>query len=370
MRGISTESIREKVYDHNRLTREEGVYLYTECDLLDLAEMARFKKMQISGQHVFFNVNCHINLSNICVSRCKFCAFGRDKHDEGAYLMTAEEAFQYGSQYVNSGITEFHVVSAMHPDMPFSYYLDVISRLHRAYPDIHIQGFTAVEIFHFSRISELPVKEVLQQLKEAGLGSIPGGGAEILKDEIRKQLCPNKASSQDWLDVHRRAHELSIKTNCTMLYGHMETLEDRIDHMISLRTVQDQAPGFQSFIPLPFLPDNTGISHLKRTSAVDDLKTIAISRLMLDNIEHIKAFWIMLTLPIAQVALDFGADDVDGTVVEERIMHAANVGTEKGISKSHMIRLISESGYIPCERDTLYNILHRYAEELVPGRGA
>ncbi len=354
------DTIKEKVANNIRLSREEGIYLYTKCDFLDLAALARQRKISLTEDKVYFNVNCHINLSNVCISRCKFCAFGVDPDHPSAYLMSREEAFAYGSKYVDSGITEFHIVSAMHPDMPFEYYLEIVSDFYKHYPKIHIQAFTAVEIVHFAKIANKSVREILTELKTAGLGSIPGGGAEILNDNIRNQLCPKKATSAEWLEVHKIAHELNIKTNCTMLYGHVESIEDRIDHMITIRELQDIAPGFQSFIPLPFLPSNTGLTEIKRSSAVEDLRTIAVARLMLDNIEHIKAFWIMLTLPIAQIALDFGADDVDGTVIEEKIMHAADVETEKGISKSRMIDLIKEAGYKPCERDTLYNIVRTF----------
>ncbi|MEN6326170.1 MAG: aminofutalosine synthase MqnE, partial [Syntrophomonas sp.] len=329
-------------------------------DLLTMGQLARYKKIEKSGSHVFFNVNRHINLTNICLSRCKFCAFGLDKDGTGAYCMTPAEAFTYGAEAVDYGITEFHVVSALHPDKPFEYYVDVIRRLHTAYPDIHIQAFTAVEIFHFAKISGLSIRDVLQTLKDVGLGSMPGGGAEVFNDDIRRSLCPNKALSKDWLEVHRTAHELAIKTNCTILFGHVETYADRINHMLLLRELQDEAPGFQSFIPLPFLPENTGMTNIKRTSSVDDIKTIAIARLMLDNIDHIKAFWIMLGVPVAQISLHFGADDFDGTVVEERIMHAAGATTEKGISKQDIINLIKQAGYIPTERDTLYNIIRTY----------
>ncbi len=353
--------IKEKVKLHERLDRTDGLYLYESHDLLGIGEIARDKKLEMSGRNVFFNVNRHINLTNICVSRCKFCAFGVDEDGAGGpYLMTADEAFDFGAAAVDHGITEFHIVSAMHPNLGLDYYAEVVRKLNQGFPDIHIQAFTAVEVFHMHRISGKPIREVLQTLKDAGMGSMPGGGAEIFNDEIRKILCPNKAMSDEWLDVHRIAHEMGIKTNCTMLYGHIESKADRIEHMIRLRELQDQSPGFQSFIPLPFLPENTSMAHIKRTSAVDDLKTIAISRLMLDNIPHIKAFWIMLGLPIAQVALDFGADDIDGTVVEERIMHAAGAGTAKGISKADLINLIKDSGYVPAERDTLYNIIEEF----------
>lgn len=354
------QSIVEKVHNDVRLSREDGVYLYRSHNLLAIGELARYKKIKASGHNIFFNVNRHINLSNICVSRCSFCAFGLDDEEQGAYVMTPQEAFQYGAEAVDYGITEFHVVSALHPNKPFDYYVEVVNSLHSAYPNIHIQGFTGVEINYFAQISGLSIREVLQILKEAGLGSLPGGGAEILNDRIRRQLCPKKANSEEWLNVHRTAHQLGLKTNCTMLYGHVESIEERIDHLISLRELQDQDPGFQAFIPLPFLPENTQLGNIKRTSAVDDIKTMAISRLMLDNIEHIKAFWVMLGIDIAQLCFNFGADDIDGTVVEEKIMHAAGATTQKGISKEDLIQLVKEAGFIPIERDTLYNVLKEF----------
>ncbi|MEA4925812.1 MAG: aminofutalosine synthase MqnE [Syntrophomonadaceae bacterium] len=352
--------IADKVYSNIRLSQEDGIYLYQSSDLITIGELARYKKLQTSGQNIFFNVNQHINLTNVCTSRCEFCAFGVDHQNNNSYLMTRKEAFDYGSSAVDCSITEFHIVSAMHPDMPFDYYVGVVNDLHQAFPDIHIQAFTAVEIFYFAQISGLSIKEVLQALQEAGLGSMPGGGAEILDDTIRRRLCPRKAMSQDWLEVHRTAHELGIKTNCTMLFGHIETMEQRINHLISLRELQDSHPGFQAFIPLPFLPDNTHLDYLKRTSALDDIKTLAIARLMLDNIDHIKAFWVMLGIDIAQISFFFGADDIDGTVIEEKIMHAAGAKTGTAISKEDIIKLIKEAGYIPTERDTLYNILQVY----------
>jgi len=355
------QEITDKVRNGIRLNKEDGLFLYKEADLLDVGQLAREVKIGKTGKHVYFNVNCHINLTNICMSRCKFCAFGVDEDGHGGpYLMSPQEAFDYGSSQVDGGITEFHIVSALHPKMPFEYYLGIIERFHKAYPEIHIQAFTGVEIIYFAQISGLSVEEVLRELQTAGLGSIPGGGAEILSDEIRSVLCPKKATSDQWLEVHRIAHQLGMPSNCTMLYGHIEKIEDRIDHMIKLRDLQDEAPGFQSFIPLPFLPENTQLSNIPRTGAIDDLKTIAISRLMLDNIDHIKAFWIMQGIPIAQVALHFGADDIDGTIVEERIMHAAGAQTSRGISKQQMIKLIKETGYIPTERDTVYNIVKTY----------
>lgn len=357
---LMMQSIADKVKNQVRLSKEDGLYLYQSTDLLTIGELARFKKRAVSGANIFFNVNQHINLTNVCTSRCKFCAFGVDADQNASYVMTPQEAFEYGAAAVEYGITEFHIVSAMHPDMPFDYYLGIVRDLHQAFPQIHIQAFTAVEIFYFAQISGLSVRQVLEALQEVGLGSLPGGGAEILNDEIRRQLCPRKAMSQDWLDVHRTAHQLGMKTNCTMLFGHIESFEDRILHLLALRQLQDEEPGFQAFIPLPFLPENTGLAHLRRTSAVDDIKTLAISRLMLDNIDHIKAFWVMLGIDVAQLAFFFGADDIDGTVYEEKIMHAAGARTGKAISKEDIIVLIKEAGCVPVERDTLYNVLKTY----------
>ncbi|SHG61842.1 de-hypoxanthine futalosine cyclase [Thermosyntropha lipolytica DSM 11003] len=352
--------IREKVANGIRLTKEDGLFLYEFPDLLSIGQIAKEKKKQLIGDYVFFNVNCHINLTNICVSKCKFCAFGVDENAPKPYAMTVEQAFDYASRAVDQGITEFHIVSALNPKLTLDYYVEIISRLKKAYPHILIQALTAVEIVYLANISHLSVEEVLCALKDAGLDAIPGGGAEILDDRIRKELCPRKASSEEWLEVHRIAHKLGIKTNCTMLFGHIENYEDRINHLLKLRELQDEAPGFKAFIPLPFLPENTALAHLNKTSVFDQLKTIAISRLILDNIEHIKAFWVMLGIPVAQIALEFGADDLDGTIIEEKIMHAAGAKTDKGISKTSIIRLIKEAGYIPAERDTVYNILQTY----------
>jgi len=354
------EEIAAKVDSGERLTREDGIYLFSVNDLLALGKMARTVKWRKTGRDVFFNVNRHINLTNVCVSQCEFCAFGRNQYTAGAYTMTVEDALKLAREAMPMKITELHVVSGLHPKLPFEYYVQVISELHREFPDVHLQAFTAVEIQYFSKISGLSVREVLETLKAAGLGSLPGGGAEILKDEVRAAVCPRKASSQEWLEVHRTAHQLGLRTNATMLYGHVETVEDRVDHLLLLRELQDETRGFQAFVPLPFHPENTRLSHIQRTTAVEDLKVVAVSRLMLDNIDHVKAFWIMLGLPLAQISLEFGADDLDGTVVEEKITHAAGAKTELGIAKSELIRLIKQAGYNPVERDTLYNVIARY----------
>lgn len=352
--------IRGRVARGERLDRQDGLFLYDSADLISLGEMARERKRQVSGDKVFFNANHHINLTNVCTNACKFCAFGIKSEQPGAYLMRVEEAVEWASRAEGSGVTEFHIVSACHPDMDFEYYEEVLKRLHERYPDIHLQAFTAVEVAHFASISGLSLKEVLLRLQKAGLGSIPGGGAEILKDSIRRQICPKKAMSDEWLEVHRIAHDLGIRTNCTMLFGHVESKADRIDHLIKLRELQDQHPGFQAFVPLPFLPANTRLDNLERTSALDDVKTIAISRLMLDNIPHIKAFWVMMGVDVAQLALHFGADDFDGTVYEERIMHAAGASSKKGLSRQEILGIVREAGFKPVERDTVYNVVKEY----------
>ncbi len=354
------EEIRGKVARNERLSREDGIFLYESSDIISLGEMARSQKERVSSRQVFFNANHHINLTNVCVNACRFCAFGIDEDAPGAYLMSVDDALEWAAKAEDSGITEFHVVSACHPEMGFEYYEEVISRLHERWQEVHIQAFTAVEIAHFAKISGLSLKEVLLRLQKAGLGSIPGGGAEILKDSIRTQVCPKKALTDEWLEVHSIAHDLGINTNCTMLYGHIESHADRIDHFIALRELQDRHPGFQAFVALPFLPDNTGLAHIERTSAVDDIKTIAISRLMLDNIPHIKAFWVMMGVDVAQLALHFGADDFDGTVFEEKIMHAAGANSKKGLSREEILRIIKDAGFQAVERDTIYNIIREY----------
>jgi aminodeoxyfutalosine synthase len=356
--------IGQKVHKGERLTRADGLYLLESNQLLHIGELARFVKRRKSGDKVFFNVNRHINLTNVCVARCKLCAFGCDADAPQAYVMDSEKAVVIARQAVQEApeMTELHIVSALHPDKPFEYYIDVIKNIHNEFPHLHLKAFTAVEIVHFANISGKSIREVLTVLKEAGLGSMPGGGAEILNDRVRGLVCEKKASAAEWLEVARTAHQLGIRTNATMLYGHVETGEERIDHLITLRELQDETGGFQSFIPFPFHPENTGLGHIKRGTAWEDLKMLAISRLMLDNFDHVKAFWIMLTVPIAQISLAFGVDDLDGTVVEEKIIHAAGAKTALGINKEDIIALIRETGHVPVERDTLYREVQVYGE--------
>lgn len=356
------DKIEEKVRSGIRLTREDGIALFQSNDLARIGALADLVRKRVTGEHVYFNVNRHVNLTNICTSLCKFCAFGCEKDSKNAYAMTKEDALNLAERSVKDpALREFHIVSAMHPDWPYEYYVDIIRMFREKFPNIHLKAFTGVEIQHFVKISGKSVKEVLEDLKEAGMESMPGGGAEILSDRVRNQLCPNKATADEWLEVARQAHKLGIKTNASMLYGHIETIEERVDHMLRLRALQDETGGFRTFIPFPFQPNNTALADtITRTTVWDDLRTIAISRLMLDNFKYIKAYWVMLTLPVAQVALGFGANDLDGTISEERIMHAADVKSSKCLSSDNLVEAIRQAGRVPVERDSEYNIVHIY----------
>jgi aminodeoxyfutalosine synthase len=348
------------------LNRDDGIALFHSDDLVRIGRLANFVREKKNGDRTYFNVNRHINLTNVCTSKCKFCAFYREADTDGAYTMTVEDALKAALESAPLGITELHIVSALHPDLPFSYYVDVIRELKSALPEVHMQAFTAVEIDYFAKISEKTILEVLTELKEAGLGSMPGGGAEVFSGRVREAVCSNKAGAKRWLEVMRTAHSLGIRSNATMLYGHVETLEERVDHLIKLRELQDETGGFQSFVPLAFHPDNTPLEQIKefaRPSAAENLKTLAISRLMLDNFDHIKAFWIMLGMKTAQLSLDFGADDLDGTIVQEKITHAAGAQTDEAIEKDELIQIIRDSGRIPVERDTLYNVIEVFTQE-------
>ncbi len=355
----SIEIAAKKISSGGRLNFTEALALYQQNDILKLASLARSVKERKSGNQVYYNVNRHINLTNICVSGCPLCAFGCKAEQDRAYVMEKAEVIETVSKTVKEipDLSEIHMVSALHPDKPFSYYMDIVAAVKATAPQVHLKAFTPVEIVHFSAISKLSVRTVLEQLKAAGLDSLPGGGAEILDDDIRKIICPNKASTAEWIDVITTAHSLGLPTNATMLYGHIETIEQRIKHLITLRDIQDQTGGFQAFVAFPFHPANTGFDHLQRVSSWEDLKMIALARLILDNFEHIKAFWMMLTLPIAQLALAFGADDLDGTVVEEKIIHAAGATTKTGITKKEIISFVEETGYLAVERDTFYRPL-------------
>lgn len=357
------EDIEEKILQGQRLSREDGIRLFKCHDLAWLGAMADHARQKKCGDIVYYNVNCHVNLTNICTSHCKFCAFGRDSNDTGAYEMTKQQALAVVADAMQDpNLAGLHVVSGLHPTWTFDHYLDILKAIHNTYPELYIKGFTGVEITHFAKISGLSVKEVLLRLRdEAGLQAIAGGGAEILSDRIRNELCPNKATATEWLQVAQTAHSLGIKSNASMLYGHIETLEERVDHLITLRELQDKTGGFQTFICFPFLPKNTELGKgIKQTSMWDDLRTMAISRLMLDNFKNIKAYWVMLTVPVAQVALGFGANDIDGTVHKETILHDAGATSPTYLTEDNIIRIIREAGRVPAACDCNFNILHKF----------
>ncbi|ADU67135.1 Radical SAM domain protein [Desulfurispirillum indicum S5] len=349
------EKIAHKVLAGERLGMAEAVELYDSHNLLGLGRMADILNQRKSGGRVYFNQNRHINHTNVCVNRCRFCAFGKDASEHDAYTMSLEKVLEAAAK-APSTVTEFHIVGGLHPDLPFSYYTQMLSALKKSYPHVHLKAFTAVEIDYFASLTGLRVEEVLEELIDAGLGSMPGGGAEIFAEEVRQRICPEKISGQRWLDIHETAHRLGIHTNATLLYGHVESSADRIDHLERLRRLQDRTGMFQAFIPLAFHSENTDIVK-QGTTGVDDLKTLAMARIYLDNFDHIKAYWIMLGEGIAQISLSFGVNDLDGTVVEEKITHAAGAKTSEAMEKDHLIHLIRSAGKIPTERTTLYEIL-------------
>ena len=354
--------IAEKVLAGGRISFDEGVTLYNSRDLLALGYLAHHVRVKLHGMRTYFNVNRHINPTNVCVASCKLCAFGRKPDAPGAYTMALEEAYRIAGENWSEAITEFHIVGGLHPDLPFQYYLDLLRGLKQRFPNVHLKGFTAVEIGYFSHLTRLSIREILQRMKTAGLDSLPGGGAEIFAPAGRRMICDHKIGAYTWLKVHRLAHELGMHSNATMLYGHIESAEDRVDHLLQLRKLQDETHGFQTFIPLAFHPANTELGKLvehTETSGFMDLKNVAVARLLLDNFPHIKAYWIMMTPRVAQLALRFGADDLDGTVVEEKIYHDAGAKTPQALTRAQLVRLIREAGCEPCERDTLYRPVTR-----------
>jgi aminodeoxyfutalosine synthase len=361
-------AIRDKVENGQRLTFEEGLYLYEHADLFTLGQLANLVRERLHGKYAYYNVNVHLNPTNVCVYRCTFCAFRADLKSPKGYLMSDEEILARAAEAHARGATEMHIVGGLHHQMPYEWYRHILELIHRHYPQLHLKAYTAVEWDWFSRITGRPTKDLLAECKELGLGSLPGGGAEIFHPEIRDQICEHKADAETWLRIHREAHELGLRSNATMLYGHIEKPWHRIDHLIRLRQLQDETGGFQTFIPLAFHPENSRLAHLPKPSVLTDLKTIAISRLMLDNFPHIKAYWVMLGVKTAQIALSFGADDIDGTVVHEKIYHDAGSKEPQELTVAELRRLIEEAGRIPVERDTLYREIIRENASWRPGR--
>jgi aminodeoxyfutalosine synthase len=347
-------AIRDKVEAGQRLSFDDGVYLYDRADLFTLGELANLVRERKNGNFTYFNVNEHLNPTNVCVYRCTFCAFRADLKSPKGYVMSDEQVLERAAEADRRGATELHIVGGLHHQLPYEWYLNVVRIIHKAHPRLHLKAYTAVEWDWFARLTGRPTRDLLAEFKEAGLGSLPGGGAEIFHPDVRPKICEHKADAAEWLRVHREAHELGLRSNATMLYGHIEQSRHRIDHLIRLRELQDETGGFQTFIPLAFHPENTRLDHIPKASGVTDLRTMAVSRLMLDNFAHVKAYWVMLGLKTAQVALSFGADDLDGTVVHEKIYHDAGSDSPQELSVGDIRRLIAEAGRTPVERDTLY----------------
>ena len=354
--SASLEPIRKKVEAGERLDAREALSLWDESvDLHELGELANLVRERKNGNAGYYNINTHLNPTNVCVYRCTFCAFRADLRDPRGYVMDDEQILARGREAVEAGSTEMHIVGGLHHQKGYDWYLGVIRLLHDAHPTLHLKAWTPVEIDWFRHLTKRPVRDILVEMRDAGLGSLPGGGAEIFHPEVRDKICEHKADTDAWLDIHRTAHSLGLRSNATMLYGHIENAYHRTDHLLRLRQLQDETGGFQTFIPLAFHPDNTRLSHLTKPSATMSLRTMAVSRLVLDNFDHVKAYWIMLGIGTAQAALAYGADDLDGTVRHELIYHDAGATTPEVLSVEQIRRLIREAGRDPIERDTLYH---------------
>jgi aminodeoxyfutalosine synthase len=356
--------IREKVLKNERLSFEDGVELYRCHDIVAVGRLANHTRERLNGNLAYYNVNRHINYTNVCVIDCQLCqgAYARKPGEDGGYAMHLDEVFRFAEQEYTDALTEFHIVGGLNPQLPFSYYTDLLSGLKNRFPSVHLKAFTMVELDFFTKITRKPLEWVIEQLRQAGMGSCPGGGAEIFAERARPLIAGHKISGARWLEVARTVHRMGLRSNATMLYGHIETYEERVDHLIRLRELQDETAGFNCFIALAFHPENTFYPRLPATTGMDDLKTIALSRLMLDNFPHIKAYWVTLTPAVAQIALRFGADDLDGTIIEERIIHGAGTPTSPGMTRAQIEQLIRDAGRTPVERDTLYTPLQRVSQ--------
>jgi aminodeoxyfutalosine synthase len=365
---VRLKPVAARVLAGQRLSFDDGVALFRSHDLLAIGWLANHVREQRHGNICYYNINRHINPTNVCVAHCRLCAFGRDTTATGAYTYALEEVWERAAQGVAEGATEFHIVGGLHPDLPFSYFTDLLRGLKQRFPHVHLKAFTMVEVQYFAKIAKLSIEDTLRAMKEAGVDSLPGGGAEIFHPRVRKVICDHKTSGQMWLSIARAAHQIGLRSNATMLYGHIENHEERVEHLLALRALQDETGGFVAFIPLEFHPENTALSHLPKPTGFDALKNIAVARLLLDNFDHIKAYWIMLTPRIAQIALRWGADDMDGTVIEEKIYHDAGARTDQFTPRAELERLIRSAGRTPVERDTLYRPVDR--AQLPPITGA
>jgi aminodeoxyfutalosine synthase len=345
-----------------RLTLEDGVALYASDDLTALGQLADRVRRQKHGRTTYFNVNRHFNPTNVCYADCKFCGFYRTPRQPDAYTHNIEDSLRIAGQAVDEGATELHITGGLNTKLPFSYFTDLLSSLKREYPQLHLKAFTMVELDHFAHFYKMKDEGVIQQLIDAGLDSCPGGGAEIFREPTRSMICAHKCDAERWLELAGKVHDAGLKTNATMLYGHIESIEDRVDHLIRLREQQDKSGGFQCFIPLAFYPPGTQLSHLPGPSGIDSLKTMAVSRLLLDNFAHIKAYWVMLGKHLAQVALHYGANDLDGTITEGGELtesYSVEANNEVRMNKRELVALIEEAGFEAVERDTVYNRVER-----------
>ena len=365
------DAIAKKVHAGTRLSFDDGITLFRHPDLLAIGQLANVVRERMHGDRTFFNRNMRVEVTNVCVASCLFCSFAKlEEGAPGARTMKLEEAWRELEIRMDDPPSEIHIVNGLHPGLPFSYYEELLKGFKRIKPDIHMKCFTAVEIHFFARHYGMTYEEVLLRLRAAGLDSLPGGGAEIFHPEVRTRISNDKATADEYLEVHRVSHRLGLATNMTMLYGHIETFEHRVDHMLRLRALQDESATslarLQAFIPLAFHPDGNGMKNLPAPTGIDDLRTLAVSRLMMDNVPHIKAYWVSMTPKIAQVGLRFGADDLDGTIVHETIYSAAGSTSPSGLGYDQLVRLIREAGRTPIERDTLYNVVREHAKEALP----
>jgi aminodeoxyfutalosine synthase len=350
-----------KVRDGVRLDAADATLCFTTPHVLHLGRLADAVRRKLHGNVTYFNVNRHINPTNVCVYtyNCKFCSFAAMKGEAHAWEMSHEDVYRRAAEQGGNSVTEFHIVGGLHPDLSMAWYEEMLRGLKARFPDVHLKAFTAIEIGWFAQREKLSIEEVLTRLRDAGLGSLPGGGAEIFHPEVREIICDGKLDADEWIEVHRTAHKMGIHSNCTMLYGHVERVEHKVDHLLRLRALQDETGGFNAFIPLAYHPENNYMGLKYHTTGSDDLRHIATSRLVLDNIPHIKAYWIMVSPKLAQVALRFGADDLDGTVVEETIYHMAGAETEQTLTRPELERIVRLAGFTPVERDTLYRPIER-----------
>ncbi|HBW36747.1 CofH family radical SAM protein [Desulfosporosinus sp. BICA1-9] len=351
------DDIHEKIVNNLRLNRNDGLKLIRSTNLLGLGYLANERRRAMTGDQVFYNNNAHINYSNVCKVRCGLCAFAKDPDEKGSYTMSIEEVVHKAGYFADQGVTELHIVGGIHPDLPFSYYLDMIRKIKDRAPQVSIKAFTAAEYDYFAQIANVPVLEILKTFKQAGLSFMTGGGAENFSPRVRDIICPGKLSGERWLEIHRLAHQLNIPTNANILYGIIETDEELIDHLLALRALQDETQGFYALIPTAFHPKNTKFEDLPQASAIRTLKVIAVARLILDNFRYIKAYWISSSPQVAQMALSFGANDLDGVVREEKIYHTAGASSPQMQTELQLISMIHELGLEAVERDTYYNVI-------------